>query len=87
MVPRDGLEPSRFAAADFESAVSTIPPPGLCFGRCSKIRTCDPLHPMQVRYQAAPYTVEKYNKQSDIPKACGRNQCAVVGLTPTQLSI
>ena len=22
-------------------------------GLCSKIRTCDPLHPMQVRYQAA----------------------------------
>jgi hypothetical protein len=24
------------------------------FGRGDKIRTCDPLHPMQVRYQAAP---------------------------------
>jgi hypothetical protein len=23
-------------------------------GRGDKIRTCDPLHPMQVRYQAAP---------------------------------
>ncbi len=28
----------------------------LCyFGRDDKIRTCDPLHPMQVRYQAAPH--------------------------------
>ena len=25
-------------------------------GRSSKIRTCDPLHPMQVRYRAAPYS-------------------------------
>ena len=27
-------------------------------GRCERIRTFDPLHPMQVRYQAAPHTVE-----------------------------
>ena len=26
------------------------------FGRCERIRTFDPLHPMQVRYQAAPHT-------------------------------
>ena len=25
-------------------------------GRCERIRTFDPLHPMQVRYQAAPHT-------------------------------
>ena len=30
----------------------------LCLGRCERIRTFDPLHPMQVRYQAAPHTVE-----------------------------
>ncbi len=30
---------------------------GRCiFGRCERIRTFDPLHPMQVRYQAAPHT-------------------------------
>jgi hypothetical protein len=28
----------------------------LIFGRCERIRTFDPLHPMQVRYQAAPHT-------------------------------
>ena len=27
---------------------------GVGIGRGDKIRTCDPLHPMQVRYQAAP---------------------------------
>jgi hypothetical protein len=27
-------------------------------GRCERIRTFDPLHPMQVRYQAAPHTEE-----------------------------
>ena len=29
---------------------------GRFFGRCERIRTFDPLHPMQVRYQAAPHT-------------------------------
>jgi hypothetical protein len=29
---------------------------GLSNGRCERIRTFDPLHPMQVRYQAAPHT-------------------------------
>ncbi len=29
--------------------------PFVCFSRDDKIRTCDPLHPMQVRYQAAPH--------------------------------
>ena len=28
----------------------------LSTGRCERIRTFDPLHPMQVRYQAAPHT-------------------------------
>jgi hypothetical protein len=28
----------------------------LSIGRCERIRTFDPLHPMQVRYQAAPHT-------------------------------
>ncbi len=28
----------------------------LKIGRCERIRTFDPLHPMQVRYQAAPHT-------------------------------
>ena len=30
-------------------------------GRCERIRTFDPLHPMQVRYQAAPHTEIKSN--------------------------
>jgi hypothetical protein len=29
---------------------------GRFVGRCERIRTFDPLHPMQVRYQAAPHT-------------------------------
>lgn len=28
VVPREGLEPPRLAAVDFESTASTIPPPG-----------------------------------------------------------
>ena len=32
-------------------------------GRCDRIRTYDPLHPMQVRYQAAPHT-EALNSSS-----------------------
>ncbi len=31
------------------------------FGRCERIRTFDPLHPMQVRYQAAPHTDRALN--------------------------
>ena len=30
-------------------------------GRCERIRTFDPLHPMQVRYQAAPHTDQACN--------------------------
>jgi hypothetical protein len=30
-------------------------------GRCERIRTFDPLHPMQVRYQAAPHTDSALN--------------------------
>ncbi len=33
------------------------------YGRCDRIRTYDPLHPMQVRYQAAPHT-EALNSSS-----------------------
>ena len=33
----------------------------LSTGRCERIRTFDPLHPMQVRYQAAPHTVPSAN--------------------------
>ena len=33
----------------------------LSLGRCERIRTFDPLHPMQVRYQAAPHTEIKSN--------------------------
>jgi hypothetical protein len=36
-------------------------------GRCERIRTFDPLHPMQVRYQAAPHTesASNYNLSLD----------------------
>ena len=33
----------------------------LSLGRCERIRTFDPLHPMQVRYQAAPHTENTVN--------------------------
>ena len=33
----------------------------LSTGRCERIRTFDPLHPMQVRYQAAPHTDLAFN--------------------------
>jgi len=36
-------------------------------GRCERIRTFDPLHPMQVRYQAAPHTELAYDY---IPRNC-----------------
>ena len=38
----------------------------LSTGRCERIRTFDPLHPMQVRYQAAPHT-ETGNKYNRLP--------------------
>jgi hypothetical protein len=36
----------------------------ISYGRCERIRTFDPLHPMQVRYQAAPHTesASDYNR-------------------------
>jgi hypothetical protein len=36
-------------------------------GRCERIRTFDPLHPMQVRYQAAPHTdqASNYNPRNE----------------------
>jgi hypothetical protein len=36
------------------STLSAEPVPDLKIGRDGEIRTRDPLHPMQVRYQAAP---------------------------------
>ena len=38
-------------------ASANLPTP-VIIGRCERIRTFDPLHPMQVRYQAAPHTDE-----------------------------
>ena len=35
--------------------------PFFLYGRCERIRTFDPLHPMQVRYQAAPHTELAFN--------------------------
>ena len=43
LVPQPGLEPGRLAAVDFESTVSTIPPPGHCLGGSGEIRTHGPL--------------------------------------------
>jgi hypothetical protein len=42
------------------------------FGRLGGIRTRDPLHPMQVRYQAA-LQAEKYVKTQEKDGAAGRN--------------
>ncbi len=39
----------------------------LSTGRCERIRTFDPLHPMQVRYQAAPHTeVSNYSLRNRV---------------------
>ena len=43
-------------------------------GRCERIRTFDPLHPMQVRYQAAPHTDRTMDYSVDY---CHRNYAAV----------
>ena len=39
-----------------ENGVQQMLYPVYFFGRSERIRTFDPLHPMQVRYQAAPHT-------------------------------
>src|SRR3954470_1019890 len=40
---------------------------GRYVGRCERIRTFDPLHPMQVRYQAAPHTEAlNYNLRNSV---------------------
>ena len=45
------------------------------FGRCERIRTFDPLHPMQVRYQAAPHTDRACDYSPHKPcKPLGRSQ-------------
>ncbi len=48
----------------------------LSLGRCERIRTFDPLHPMQVRYQAAPHTELKsnYNRANPLISVCQREQ-------------
>ena len=51
-------------------------------GRCERIRTFDPLHPMQVRYQAAPHTESGLNYNPGHPRqylqtsVCGSQQIA-----------
>ena len=56
LVREAGLEPASLTAADFKSAVYTIPPLSHKFGRSTRIRTLDPLVPNQVRYQTAPHS-------------------------------
>ena len=47
------------------------------FGRCERIRTFDPLHPMQVRYQAAPHTEDvNYNAPHMTKQVSGSKQVA-----------
>ena len=51
-------------------------------GRGDKIRTCDPLHPMQVRYQAAPRPDRKPNDSRNMHRkvccaACGARRDAL----------
>ena len=38
----------------------------ICIGRCDRIRTYDPLHPMQVRYRAAPHTEAIYSSSASL---------------------
>ena len=61
MVPREGLEPPRLAATDFESAASTIPPPGhISAGRfvsgLDPFRPpfCEPPNPLRLAAMTAP---------------------------------
>ena len=49
-------------------------------GRCERIRTFDPLHPMQVRYQAAPHTEGlNYNAPHMNKQVSGSKQVADFG--------
>ena len=49
-------------------------------GRCERIRTFDPLHPMQVRYQAAPHTeARNYSVLQIARRASGSEQVAYFG--------
>ena len=49
-------------------------------GRCERIRTFDPLHPMQVRYQAAPHTEDvNYNAPHMTKQVSGSKQVADFG--------
>ena len=45
------------------------------YGRCERIRTFDPLHPMQVRYQAAPHTDQVFNYSVRKTEFCGGSVC------------
>lgn len=38
------------------------------FGRSEWIRTTDPLHPMQMRYQAAPHSVQQEQNYNSSPR-------------------
>ena len=50
--PRDAKKKE---ASPMPAEASFLYPPGMGInGRGDKIRTCDPLYPKQVRYQAAP---------------------------------
>ena len=52
----------------------------LFLGRCERIRTFDPLHPMQVRYQAAPHTEAlDYNAPHMTKQVSGSKQVADFG--------
>ena len=52
----------------------------LSLGRCERIRTFDPLHPMQVRYQAAPHTeAANYSALQIAGRGSGGEQVAYFG--------
>ena len=57
-----------------------LPAPGIrhedttLIGRGERIRTSDPLHPMQVRYQAALRPVDQANKYSRLFEAQERSE-------------
>ncbi len=47
-------------------------------GRCERIRTFDPLHPMQVRYQAAPHTeAANYNPRVGLFQRAGDSNARI----------
>ena len=50
------------------------------FGRSEWIRTTDPLHPMQMRYQAAPHSVQQEQNYNSSPAPAPAPRADLAGL-------